>query len=86
MKHLKLWIVITVAFVVLVGAIVFGRGWIRIGTKWDPGGEFDWGPRWDSVKFNEDMFRLQRAIGVKKDTEPPPPSATSPEPKPPPAK
>jgi hypothetical protein len=78
MKHLKLWICIILAFLVLVAAIVFGRGWVRIGTKWEPGGEFDWGPKVDGVKFDEDMAKLQRAFGLKKDMQPPPLSPTAP--------
>lgn len=87
MKHFKLWIVLILAFLVLAGAIVFGRGWIRFGSKFEPGGDMDWGPKVDSVKFDEDMNRLQRAIGLKKDPEAPPPSQIAPEKKPePPAK
>ena len=72
MKHFKLWIILIMLLLVLTAVIVFGRGWLWFGTQWEPGGEFNWGMHADGHKFDEDMIKLQKSLGLRKDKEGPP--------------
>jgi hypothetical protein len=71
MKRMKLWVILILLFLVITGAIVFGRGWIGFSTGFDASGEKGWGPYWDGGKYKEDMSKFQRWLGLKKDIETP---------------
>jgi len=71
MRHFKLWVILTIVLVILVIVVVFGRGWVWFGTRWEPGGEFNWGLHVDDFQFHKDMNKLMEAVGLKDSGTPP---------------
>jgi hypothetical protein len=69
MKRFKLWVLVAMLLLIGSATLVFGRGWLWLGTKWEPGGDFNWGIHADYHKFRADLSGLGHGLGLSKESK-----------------